>query len=141
MILGIVAIKPIAIGVSIVLGFIAIPWNNIRNKIVDWVFKKKKTSYEEKIEKLENEKIKQNQKYKELTREIYLTLTPEAKQERILNGFQQILEKNKNKNFESLWTELSEKFTENKKVLQKLMKKKLNIEMKNEMKKLNLQNL
>lgn len=117
--LGIAAIKPIAVVVSIGLGFIAIPWNNIRNKIVDWVFKKKKGKYEEEIEKLKSEKEKQNKKINELKKELFLSSTPEQKQERILNGFQQIWERNKNKDFEILNQELIEKFEQNKKELEK----------------------
>ncbi|WP_338980765.1 LMBR1 domain-containing protein [Spiroplasma endosymbiont of Lasioglossum malachurum] len=73
-IMGITAIKPIAIAVSIGIGFIAIPWNNIRNKIVDWVFKRKENKFIKKnylkVERKRYEKQKQERKFENLNNQI-----------------------------------------------------------------------
>ncbi len=44
-VLGIVAIKPVSILIGIVVGYIGIPWNNIKNKITNWVFKRKENKF------------------------------------------------------------------------------------------------
>lgn len=86
-------------------------------------YQEKKTqkpkSDKEKIKDLENELQKEKQARKQERKDWFLSLTPDQKQERILNGFQQIWERNKNKDFEILNQELNEKFEKNKKDLAK----------------------
>lgn len=79
----------------------------------------KSKSDKEKIKDLENELQKEKRARKQERKDWFLSLTPEQKQERILNGFQQIWERNKNKDFEILNKELNEKFEQNKKEIEK----------------------
>ncbi|WP_342266974.1 hypothetical protein [Spiroplasma endosymbiont of Villa modesta] len=66
-VLGIVAIKPVSILIGIVVGYIGIPWNNIKNKITNWVFKRKENKFIKKNDlKVERKFQNLNNQVKEL---------------------------------------------------------------------------
>ncbi|WP_400255001.1 hypothetical protein [Spiroplasma endosymbiont of Cleonymus obscurus] len=73
-VLGIVAIKPLVFVVSIGMGYIAIPWNKMKNKIMDWVFKKKENKFiknnDLKVERKRYEKQKIERKFENLNNQI-----------------------------------------------------------------------
>ncbi|WP_342217660.1 hypothetical protein [Spiroplasma endosymbiont of Amphimallon solstitiale] len=73
-VLGIVAIKPVSILIGIVIGYVSIPWNNIKNKITNWVFKKKENKFikknDLKVERKRYEKQKVERKFENLNNQI-----------------------------------------------------------------------
>ncbi|WP_339042940.1 hypothetical protein [Spiroplasma endosymbiont of Apeira syringaria] len=73
-VLGIVAIKPVSILIGIVVGYIGIPWNNIKNKITNWVFKRKENKFikknDLKVERKRYEKQKLERKFQNLNNQV-----------------------------------------------------------------------
>ncbi|WP_338960162.1 MULTISPECIES: hypothetical protein [unclassified Spiroplasma] len=73
-VLGIVAIKPVSILIGIVVGYIGIPWNNIKNKITNWVFKRKENKFikknDLKVERKRYEKQKLERKFLNLNNQV-----------------------------------------------------------------------
>ncbi|WP_338978599.1 hypothetical protein [Spiroplasma endosymbiont of Panzeria rudis] len=73
-VLGIVAIKPVSILIGIVVGYIGIPWNNIKTKITNWVFKRKENKFSKKndlkVERKRYEKQKLERKFENLNNQI-----------------------------------------------------------------------
>ncbi|WP_339049250.1 hypothetical protein [Spiroplasma endosymbiont of Colias croceus] len=73
-VLGIVAIKPVSILIGIVVGYIGIPWNNIKNKITNWVFKRKENKFikknDLKVERKRYEKQKLERKFENLNNQV-----------------------------------------------------------------------
>ncbi|WP_338961182.1 MULTISPECIES: hypothetical protein [unclassified Spiroplasma] len=73
-VLGIVAIKPVSILIGIVIGYIGIPWNNIKNKITNWVFKRKENKFikknDLKVERKRYEKQKLERKFQNLNNQV-----------------------------------------------------------------------
>ncbi|WP_342219196.1 hypothetical protein [Spiroplasma endosymbiont of Amphimallon solstitiale] len=73
-VLGIVAIKPVSILIGIVMGYIGIPWNNIKNKITNWVFKRKENKFikknDLKVERKRYEKQKLERKFQNLNNQV-----------------------------------------------------------------------
>lgn len=102
---------------GLITGCIVAGFNRYRTRLKKWLFPKWKAKSEINLEnKLEEQRIMLEKKYQ---KELFLNATPEVKQERLLNGFQEIWNKNKSKNFATIRTELSEKFEKNKQKLQK----------------------
>jgi len=85
--------------------------SEIAKKIKKWT-SSKKDKHEIELEKKLNEQEKKLNE--EFEKKLFSFLTPELKQERILNTFHQIWEKNKIKDFDTLQKELNKKFDENK---------------------------
>ncbi|WP_338973734.1 hypothetical protein [Spiroplasma endosymbiont of Tricholauxania praeusta] len=73
-VLGIVAIKPVSILIGIVVGYIGIPWNNIKSKITNWVFKRKENKFikknDLKVERKRYEKQKLERKFQNLNNQV-----------------------------------------------------------------------
>ncbi|BDT02996.1 hypothetical protein [Spiroplasma ixodetis] len=73
-VLGIVVIKPVSILIGIVVGYIGIPWNNIKTKITNWVFKRKENKFSKKndlkVERKRYEKQKLERKFENLNNQI-----------------------------------------------------------------------
>ncbi|WP_458257637.1 hypothetical protein [Spiroplasma endosymbiont of Dactylopius coccus] len=100
--LGIVAIKPLSILISIVIGYVGIPWNNIKNKITNWVFKRKENKLikknDLKVERKRYEKQKLERKFENLNnqiKELKQTLEFQNKLLEINNEMPKISEQNK----------------------------------------------
>jgi len=87
-------------------------------KFKKWLFPKMKEELELKLKN----KIKKHDKriIDKLQRELSLSWTPENKETRIFSAFKEIINKNKNKDFETLSQELNDKFKENKLELEKI---------------------
>ncbi len=101
-VLGIVAIKPVSILISIVIGYVGIPWNNIKNKITNWVFKRKENKLikknDLKVERKRYEKQKLERKFENLNnqiKELKQTLEFQNKLLEINNEMPKISEQNK----------------------------------------------
>ncbi|MBP1526209.1 MAG: hypothetical protein H9Q67_06940 [Spiroplasma ixodetis] len=100
--LGIVAIKPLSILMGIVIGYVSIPWNNLKNKITNWVFKKKENKFikknDLKVERKRYEKQKLERKFENLNnqvKELKQTLEFQNKLLEINNEMPKINEQNK----------------------------------------------
>ncbi len=73
-VLGIVAIKPLSILIGIVIGYVSIPWNNLKNKITNWVFKRKENKLikknDLKVERKRYQKQKLERKFENLNNQV-----------------------------------------------------------------------
>lgn len=100
---------------GLITGCVVAGYNKYKLKFKKWIFPNWKSKNDINLEnKLQELKLKLEKKHQ---KELFLSLTQEGKQERILNSFHQLWEKNENKTFVSLQNELSEKFYKNKKEL------------------------
>ncbi|WP_342266459.1 hypothetical protein [Spiroplasma endosymbiont of Villa modesta] len=97
---------------GLITGCVVAGYNKYKLKLKKWLFPNWKSKNDINLEnKLQEQKLILEKKHQ---KELFLSLTQEGKQERILNSFHQLWEKNKNKTFVSLQNELSEKFYKNK---------------------------
>ncbi|WP_342219253.1 hypothetical protein [Spiroplasma endosymbiont of Amphimallon solstitiale] len=73
-VLGIVAIKPLYILIGIVIGYVSIPWNNLKNKITNWVFNRKENKLikknDLKVERKRYQKQKLERKFENLNNQV-----------------------------------------------------------------------
>ncbi|WP_342277233.1 hypothetical protein [Spiroplasma endosymbiont of Nebria brevicollis] len=100
---------------GLITGCVVSGYNKYKSRFKKWLFPNWKSKNEINLEnKLQEQKLILE---KEHQKELFLSLTQEGKQERILNSFHQLWERNKNKTFVSLQSELNEKFSKNKKEL------------------------
>lgn len=100
---------------GLITGCVVAGYNKYKLKLKKWLFPNWKSKNDINLEnKLQEQKLILEKKHQ---KELFLSLTQEGKQERILNSFHQLWERNKNKTFISLQNELKDKFYKNKKEL------------------------
>lgn len=100
---------------GVIVGGVVTGWEKYKEKIKKFFLPNWKSKNEIILEnKLQEQRLLLKREQQE---ELFLSLPPEAKQQRILNSFQQIWNNNKNKNFMDMQNELSQRFEENKREL------------------------
>ncbi|WP_342267262.1 hypothetical protein [Spiroplasma endosymbiont of Villa modesta] len=100
---------------GVIVGGLVTGWEKYKEKVKKFFFPNWKSKNEINLEnKLQEQRLLLKREQQE---ELFLSLPPEAKQQRILNSFQQIWNNNKNKNFMDMQNELSQRFEENKREL------------------------
>ncbi|WP_342258169.1 DUF1360 domain-containing protein [Spiroplasma endosymbiont of Nomada ruficornis] len=100
---------------GVIVGGVVTWWEKYKEKIKKLFLPNWKSKSEINLEnKLQEQRLLLKREQQE---ELFLSLPPEAKQQRILNSFQQIWNNNKNKNFMDMQNELSQRFEENKREL------------------------
>lgn len=82
---------------GLITGCVVAGYNKYKLKLKKWIFPNWKSKNDIILDnKLQKQKLESEKRHQ---KELFLSLTEEGKQERILNSFHQLWEKNKNKTF------------------------------------------